>query len=309
VSAIDETTLERRSKPRLFVHATLVPPTEADKDVLDLKPLGLFLRRHKFLLIFSALLTATLFVVLSYQIPRTYRAEILIQPVDPSANGLSGMASGIGGVAGLLGVQLGSANSSTAAALAVLQSRQLVDQFIQERNLLNVLLPRQSGGWSSLGDEPPTLEDAFQKFSKQILTVTQDKRTGLVTVAIEWRDRQVAADWANELVARANQYIAGQAANEADRNVAFLNAEVSKSAEVGLRQAIYSLIESEIKKRMLARTRADYAFRVLDAAAAPKKSVKPHRVFFLLGGAVLGAALGALIGMYAERRTARKLAR
>jgi hypothetical protein len=33
-------------------------------------------------------------------------------------------------------------------------------------------------------------------FQRSICLVTEDKRTSLVTVSIEWKDRKVAADWA-----------------------------------------------------------------------------------------------------------------
>ena len=123
----------------------------------------------------------------------------------------------------------------------------------------------------------------------------ENPKTGLVVVAIDWRDRVEGARWVNALIAKANSFIAQRAGAEADRRIEYLNAELKKADQIELRQAIYALIEAEIKKRMLSRTRLEYAFRVLDPASPPPLSeyVRPLRILYAIGGFIFGALFAA----------------
>lgn len=303
-------------KEPLLVHATVVRQPEPEGSTLDLAVLFRFVWRHFVLMGLCSLLVGALAVGYSYTVTKIYRAEVTLEPVASGDNSsaLSGLASRLGGVAGLLGVDFGSVGNSTEASLALLRSRQLVTQFIVENDLMPKLFEGRWNAarkqWLSGTNDVPTLQDGYDLFSKSIFSAREDRKTGLVLVDIDWRDRNEAANWANSIVARANAYMAQQAADEADRSIKFLNSELARTDEVGLRQAIYSLIETEIRKRMLARTRVDYAFRVLDPAAPPQiwKRLKPNRVLYLLGGLILGGVIGIAVGIGLDRRRARKRA-
>jgi uncharacterized protein involved in exopolysaccharide biosynthesis len=66
---------------------------------------------------------------------------------------------------------------------------------------------------------------------------------------------------------------------------------------VELRSVIYSLIESEIKKAMLARGDIEFALRVVDPAVVPEKPSSPKRWLWMLGGGILGFALSLSAGL------------
>ena len=48
-------------------------------------------------------------------------------------------------------------------------------------------------------EDVPT-EKKQLKLSKSILSVVEDKKSGLINLSISWKDPEVAADWANDLV-------------------------------------------------------------------------------------------------------------
>jgi uncharacterized protein involved in exopolysaccharide biosynthesis len=77
--------------------------------------------------------------------------------------------------------------------------------------------------------------------------------------------------------------------------VAYLRAEIQGTTDVELRNVIYSLIQSEIKKQMIARGEVEYALKVIDPAAVPEKPSSPIKWLWVLGGALVGfgASLGA----------------
>jgi uncharacterized protein involved in exopolysaccharide biosynthesis len=302
---------EHPQREPLLVHATLASAPEP-ADAVSFGALFAFVGRHLALLGVAALLGAAAAYAASFLLAPVYRSEAVLEPVsiDDVAGNLGGLGSKLGGVAGLLGVDIGKGGTSTAASLAIMKSRRLLNGFIERNNLRQVLYANRwdarAKQWSVGPSRIPTVEDAYLLFTGTVLDTREDKKSGLIVVSVDWRNAEQAARWCNQIVAETNRYVAAQAAGDAQRNIDFLNAELPKAADVGLRQAIYSLIESEVKKGMLARTRVDYAFRVLDPAAppAPRRYIRPQRFLFAVGGAFGVALVVGLALLVRERRRA-----
>jgi hypothetical protein len=199
------------------------------------------------------------------------------------------------GLTALAGLSI-DADSRKAETIAVLQSRQLTEQYIDGNHLLPVLFSKlwdaRLERWKPTDpDKIPNLWTANEYFKRQVRSVTESKKTGLVTLTITWTDPQLAAAWANGLVKAANDYLRAQAIGIADRNVAYLETQAAKTDEVGIKQAIYLILENEIDDAMLARGKEQYALKVLDPAAPPAKPFSPRpklwSLFALFSGLVL----------------------
>lgn len=207
--------------------------------------------------------------------PRTYRAQVVLSPVaerDGDLGALLGQFGGLASLAGMGGLSLGGAQSSEPTA--VLSSREFARGFILENELLQELFPRKwderRHRWKS--DDPddiPTLEDGVKKFVEQVRSVKVDELGGLITLTVDWRDREKVARWANAMVARVNRVLRERAIDEAESSLKYLYAEAEKTSVQPLRDAIYRVVESQVKLIMLARIRDDYAFKVIDPAVVP----------------------------------------
>jgi uncharacterized protein involved in exopolysaccharide biosynthesis len=76
---------------------------------------------------------------------------------------------------------------------------------------------------------------------------------------------------------------------------------------VAVQNSVSTLLESEIKKVMLARGSKEYAFRVLDSAVAPERPSFPNRtVWTVLGFFFGGAAAAAFVLASPSRPEARR---
>ena len=289
---------------------------QADSEELRLKELIGILWRGR-LLIFCV---TTAIVVASgagaFLVEKTYEASIVISPVSQNSSGgglggLSGLGAQLGGLAALAGVSVGT-DSKKAESIAILQSEGLTEAYIQRNNLLPVLYYDK---WDAVAkrwkvSDPkkvPTLWKANQFFKKKVRSIATDTKTGLVTLTIAWRDAQLAATWANELVQIANSYSRDKAIAEAERNIAYLYDEAAKTNVVEVRQGIYTVLETEIKQEMLARGTNEYAFKVLDPARAPERAASPQKIVWVLMGAFVGFVLSVLLvlGRTAWKRASR----
>jgi uncharacterized protein involved in exopolysaccharide biosynthesis len=257
---------------------------------LDLIGMWRFVWGSRYLISATALLCGLVFLGLAFTITPIFRAETVISPVRSGGIGgngsMSGQLGGLASIASMAGVNLDSANSSDKEAKAILQSRSLVEEFVRKNNLLNVLLPDSK--------KPPSMWLAVKNFKEGVATIRDDKRTGLLTIDVDWKDPAIAAQWANGFVALANERIRTRAIDQATRNIDFLNKQIPQTSVVEVQRSLYNLIENELKTLMVANARAEYAFTVIDPAVPPERKLSPKRSLYGLFGAFLGFCIGLL---------------
>ncbi len=240
--------------------------------------------------------------------PPSYQADVLLAPVKHSggAGGLQALSGQLGGIASLAGVSLGG-DSEEASSVAMLKSRLLATQLIEEENLLPVLFAKKWDAarkqWKSgAADESPTVWDGERRFSKKVRRVSEDRKTGLVTLTVVWTDPGMASHWATELVSRTNRLVRARAIETAQTNITYLRQQLDVTNIVEVRQSIYRLLEEQLKQMMLAQGDNEYAFKVLDPAVSPRKPSGPGAAVLTVAGALLGGliacALVLLLGSY-----------
>lgn len=258
---------------------------------------------RKWLIAALTLLFGTVGIIAAFVITPTYRAEIVVSPVEGSSSksGLSALAGQLGGLASLAGVSL-SGGGDKSEAIATLRSRALTENYIRQQDLLPILFAKKWDAsnkqfYRNAQGKIPTLWDGNKLFAKEIRTVAEDKKTGLVTLGIEWEDPAKAAQWANDLVKLANQTLRDRAITESNRNLTYLNEQLGKTSVVELRQAIFRLIETEVKNVMVANGSEEYAFKVIDPAVIPEERFGPQRKLIVLLGFSSGLILSTLYAL------------
>ena len=107
-----------------------------------------------------------------------------------------------------------------------------------------------------------------------------------------WNVAELAVNWANRLVDRLNERNLENALIESDRNLAFLRHELEKTSNIQIRSGLISLVEQQLKARMLAQSRQDFSFRVIEPAKTPLEITNPKPLFIITGGLLAGLLLG-----------------
>ena len=227
--------------------------------------------------------------------PEVFKAETLLAPASEEKSGASSALSQFGGLAAMAGISIPS-DSNVEQVVATLNSRKFLRQYIDGKKLLPVLFEdiwdadNQSWMVPSVEDEP-TEQKAVDAF-KEILSVDEDKKSGLITLSISWKDPEVAAEWANNLVKQLNEQLREQAIADSKKRVGYLEQELAKTTLQDMRAVLYNLLESEKQKAMLANVNEDFALEVIDPAVAPETREKPKRKLIVALGGVCGGFLG-----------------
>lgn len=270
----------------------------------------------KLWLVAAAILGTILLATLAFTMTPVYRSSTVLVPAsierDPSLVG-AGKLGQLGGLASLAGINLGSSDMETEEALAILRSRQFTEAFIVKHDLMPKLFAKRwdaaAKDWKP-GKKPPTLLKGYEYFDKRIRTIGRDKKTGLATLRIEWRDPDEAALWANALVEQLNYETRTRALAKADASLGYLRAELTQTTITEVRDAINRLVEAQVKQRMLANVSNEYAFRVVDKALPADRDdpVRPRKLLMIAAGPFAGLFLG-LIGVLVAASISRHLSR
>jgi LPS O-antigen subunit length determinant protein (WzzB/FepE family) len=261
-----------------------LPP--AYEDEIDLWELWDTVWSGRWLIIAITALFAASGVAYALLAQEWWRAEVVLAPADKKA--LPGALGQLGGLASLAGVNIGGGGDQE--PLAVLKSRGFARDFIAEQGLMPVLLK----GERSSDGKPLDIRDAVRVFERKVRTVSDDKKTGLVTLGVRWKDPETAADWANLMVQRLNTRLRAQALAESQRNVDYLQREMAASTVVSLQQSMGRVLEGEMQKLMLARGNEQFAFKVIDPATPPKLRDAPKRALVAIVATLAGGFLGLL---------------
>lgn len=243
------------------------------------------------------LLSAGLSVFIAIRTTPIYRAEVTVNEVRNQQSGAGALLGELGNLAGLAGVDASIIRGNNGPARATLQSRRLVEEYVHRNNLLPILFADR---WDSKkrdwldSAQPPTLWLGVDYFTKNVLRIREDAKTGLLIVSCEWHDPQLAANWANGLVSLANELVRQRDIRDSEKNIAYVRTQIDNTNVLEIKQVIYRLIEAEMKTLMLANARQEYAFAIIDPAVKPERHIRPRRSII----AILGTSVGGLLGLF-----------
>ena len=269
-----------------------------DRDTIDVADIATRIWSRRWWVVALTVFATVLSVTYAMLAPPVYHAEVVLLPrEDRGSLGLSGQLSGLGGLAGLAGIDLG--GSGKQEPLGLLRSSGFARRFIEQNQLTETLL---AGGntFENVAGDPPDLRKATERFTRSIMTVDEDPKSGLVSLAIDWRDAGQAAKWANDLARQANDEMRQRELTESEASLRYLTGELGRTVNVTLQQSIAKMIESEMQRTLLAHRTDEFAFRIIDAAEVPRLRTWPKRTLIVIAGTILGFLFGLVAVVLAD---------
>lgn len=287
-------------------------------DEIDLRELFGVLWGNKIKIIGITAVFAVVSVIYALSIPNQYKASALLAPAQQQSGGLSGALGQLGGLASLAGVSIGGGDSSESqVAQEIMKSWSFIEGFIAVNDLAVEVYAAE--GWSRESNQlkfdndvyevktktwlvendnigqlgPPTSWQLFEKFS-EMLAVSEDKKSGLISVSIEYYSPQIAKQWLDLYISSINKHMQARQVVKVSNNIEYLEAQIEKTSITEMQEVFYTIIEEQIKSQMLAEASPDYAFVAVSPSMVPEEKSQPKRALICILGTLLGGILSVL---------------
>ena len=301
------------------MHNQLQPAVTYD-DEIDLRELfsALWLSRR----LIAIITTTTTALALIYVLltPNQYQADAVLAPTEQGGGGLSSALSQFGGLASLAGINLGDSQGNEARiAQQVMQSRSFIEQFIKQSGIAVEIMAVK--GWDAKTDDLKIDADIYNSGSRQwtrtppkgklaepspwelykvfleMLSVTEDKKSGFVTISIEYFSPYLAKQWVDNYILAVNLYLQQRKLSSINKNIQYLEEQIEITSVAEMRQIFFTLIEEQIKNKMLVEASPDYAFVTVSEAMVPEEESQPKRLLIVILAALLGTMLSIIIAL------------
>ena len=273
----------------------------------------------RFIAIFTAF-AGLISILISLSLTNIYTAQTLLTPTTSSSS--SSMLSQYSGLASMAGVNLtnSGSNNQLEVALNLAKSKKLIERLMLYESFLPNLLAAKS--WNvqtniinynqSLYDSKnnewvrkvslpfkqiPSSQEALNKFSK-LVSISQDKKTQLVTLKVDHLSPVVAQQWSLWIVKEINTILSNMEINNSQASIDYLNSQIKITPYSELRTMFYQLIQESTQSMMLAKVNPEYVLTTIDPPVIPEIKSKPNRALICILTTLLGAMLSILIVLF-----------
>lgn len=293
---------------------------QSQNDEIDLAELWRAVWAGKLTIIAISFMFAVASILFALSKPNIYRASAILAPVseEDGAGGLGALAGQFGGLASMAGIELGGGgNDKTALTLEILKSRSFIENYITKHKLAvpimagenwdmatdtlildNELYDQVNNKWIRDVSPPkktvPSSWESFKEFS-ELLSISQDEKTQMITIAIEFFSPSMAQQWLTWLISDVNEFMRNQDQKEAQDSIDYLTEQLENIQVTTMETVFFQLIEEQTKNMMLTKVKAEYVLKTVDPSQVPDEKAGPKRAFIVILGTILGGILSVLI--------------
>tara|TARA_Y100001935_G_scaffold166812_1_gene137320 strand:- start:6 stop:950 length:945 start_codon:yes stop_codon:yes gene_type:complete len=287
-------------------------------DEIDLRELFHVLFQGKWIIVSLTAFISIVGVIYSLSLPNIYQSRALLVSVN-SSNGISGALGSYAGLAGLAGISIPSGGEESNASQAIVKLSSL--SFFEENILPNIFLPdlmalkswdpktntltydgniynKGNDTWvrdsSNLSSKIPSAQESFRKFSGH-LSISEDKKTGFITLTIKHQSPFIAKKWAELLIDQVNTFYREKDKSESEKSMSYLNDQISMTSLSEVKLVIAQLLQEETKKLTLIEANQSYVFDYIDPPAVMENKSEPSRAFICILSALIGGILSVVL--------------
>ena len=286
------------------------------EDEIDLRELfgALWAEKIKILAITTIFAVASL--IYSLSIPNQYKATAILAPAS-DGGGLSDTLGQLGGLAIMAGMNIGGGESSESQiAQEIMRSWSFIEDFIVENDIAVEIYAAE--GWSKESNElkidqavydseekewliendsgvaGPSSWELFEEFTER-LAVSEDNKTGFVSVSIEYYSPQIAKQWLDLYISAINKNMQMREIEKVSNNISYLETQINKTSIAEMREVFYTLIAEQTKNKMVAEASPEYAFVAVSPSMVPEEKSQPLRILICALGTIFGGMLSLLL--------------
>jgi uncharacterized protein involved in exopolysaccharide biosynthesis len=286
-------------------------------DEIDLRALWNIVWAGKFRIMAITGIFAIVSVFYALSLPNMYKATIVLAPAQTaSKSGMGSLASQYGGLAAMAGINLGDDTSRIDQAVELMKSWPFLENFVIKYNVKPEIMAVE--GWSKKtneliydfdiynpetkmwtldvdeGEDPePSSWKTYKELSK-MLTVLNDKTTGMLEITVEHYSPQIAYEWVLLLKQQINSFYQQQDILESQKNIDYLKAKIAQTNITEMQSVFYNMIESQTKTLMLAEVSDQYLIKTVVPAKRAEEKSRPFRSLLI----ILATFTGIIIAIF-----------
>jgi len=288
-------------------------------DEIDLRELFYVLLEGKWIIVSLTAFISIIGVIYSLLLPNIYESKAMLVPVN-SSSGISGALGSYSGLAGLAGISLPSGGDEGNSAKAIQKISSL--SFFENNILTNIYLPdlmafkswnsktntvafddsiydTNSNTWirdfSYPQQQIPSAQESFEVFKTEHLSLSEDNKSGFITLSIKHQSPFIAKQWAELVLNEVNAFYRQKDKSESEKAVSYLNQQISITGLSEIKQVIAQLLQEETKKLTLIEANQYYVFDYIDPPAVMEQKSEPKRALIFILSALLGGMLSILL--------------
>ncbi len=288
-------------------------------DEIDLRELFATIWAGKWIITAITTIFAIISIIVVLQISNEYQSTAVLSPAQSDSNGGLGAITGqFGGLASLAGINIGgNGGNDTQIALEIMKSWGFIEELITGNNLEVEVFA--ATGWNQntneliidddlynaeqqkwIRDAPkgktvePTSWELFEAFSER-LSVSEDKKSGLISVSIEYYSPILAKQWVDQIVKSINEKMRLRKLEEVTRNIEYLQRQIDQTSIAEMKEVFYQIVEEQTKNQMLAEASPEYSFVTVSGAMVAEEKSKPKRSLIVILATLLGGILSVVI--------------
>ena len=293
-------------------------PNDFD-DEIDLRELFYVLLEGKWIIVSLTAFVSIIGVIYSLLLPNIYESKAMLVPVN-SSSGISGALGSYSGIAGLAGISLLPGGDENNSAKAIQKISSL--SFFENNILANIHLPdlMAAKSWNSKKNtlafdesiydtdnntwirdfsypqqQIPSAQESFRVFITEHLSLSEDKKSGFITLSIKHQSPFVAKQWAELVVSEVNAFYRQKDKLESEKAVSYLNQQISMTGLSEIKQVLAQLLQEETKKLTLVEANQFYVFDYIDPPAIMEKKSAPKRAVICIIIAIIGGMLSIFL--------------
>ena len=285
---------------------------------IDLRVLINILLAGKWMIVAITSFISIAAVVYSLLLPNIYESKALLVPVNLSS-GISGALGSYSSLAGLAGINLPPDGDEGNSQKAIEKIGSL--SFFENNIFSNINLPDlmavkswnhktnilvydkriydiKSSAWIREYSYPqrqiPSAQESYVVFMEEHLTLSEDKKSGFITLSIKHQSPFVAKKWAELIINEVNNFYRIKDKLESEKAVNYLNQQILLTNFSEIKEALAQLLQEQTKKLTLIEANELYVFDYIDPPAVMEKKSGPKRALICILGTLLGGILSVL---------------
>jgi len=301
-----------------------------NKDEINIKELFLIFWRRKFLILSISSIGILITIIYALLLPNIYTSSTLLAP-STQEDSLNTKLNALSPIVGLAGVNIPGQNATKShEAIERIQSLEFFSKYflpnIKVENLvaLNKWVPSNNtleydknifdintNSWLDdyglpSDEAKPSDQEAF-KIYKDILSITEAKKTSFVSISITNQSPILAKKWLDIIILNINECMREEDRKVAQNSINFLN-ESSKMTNIqSLKEAIAKLLESQLQTLMLTSSNDSYVYKIIDSPSIPEIKSGPARSVICIIGAMISGIISILTVAILNLRDLKKI--